>query len=155
MEGWTRTRLKNASDLLNGWPERTNRVLIAIVVVALLLGVPVLSMTFLSVHLDRQTITIEPGSYYSIHFGFYGFGKIEITHSGFSGSDFYMVELDRVNFYRFLAGNPYQYTSYGIMGFGNSGSSSEGGFIWDKYLVLVNDGPQLQAPNSKWTEGRT
>lgn len=141
MEGWTRTRLKNASDLLNGWPERTNRVLIAIVVVALLLGVPVLSMTFLSVHLDRQTITIEPGSYYSIHFGFYGFGKIEITHSGFSGSDFYMVELDRVNFYRFLAGNPYQYTSYGIMGFGNSGSSSEGGFIWDKYLVLVNDGP--------------
>lgn len=141
MEGRTLTRLKGASDLLNGWPERTNRVLIAIVVVALLLGVPALSMTFVSVHLDRQTITIEPGSYYSIHFGFYGFGKIEITHSGISGSDFYMVELDRVNFYRFVAGKPYQDTSYGIMGFGNSGSSSEAGFIWDKYLVLVNDGP--------------
>ncbi len=141
MEGLTRTRLKGASDLLSGWPERTNRALIAIVVLALLLGVPILSMTVLSVHKDRQTITIEPGSYYSIHFGFYGFGKIEITRSGISGSDFYMVELDRINFYRFVAGKPYQYTSYGIMGFGNSGSSSEAGFIWDKYLVLVNDGP--------------
>jgi hypothetical protein len=132
--------LKGASDLLNGWPERTNRVLIAIVVVALLLGVPVLSMTVLSVHVDRQTITIQPGSYRSIHFGFYGFGMIEYSISGISGSDVYEMELDRINFYRFVAGKPYQYTMYGSIGFGGSGSSSMVGLIWDEYLVLVNDG---------------
>jgi len=141
MEGRTRTRLKGASDLLNGWPERTNRVLIAIVVLALLLGVPILSMTVLSVHKDRQTITIEPGSYRSIHFGFYGFGRIEYTISGTMGSDVYEMELDRINFYRFAAGKPYQHTMYGSSGFRGGGYSSEAGFIWDKYLVLVNDGP--------------
>ena len=140
MEGRTRMRLKGASDLLNGWPERTNRVLMAIVVVALLLGAPVLSMTVVSVHLDRQTITIQPGSYRSVHFGFYGFGKIEYSISGISGSDVYEMELDRINFYRFVAGKPYQYTMYGSIGFGGGGTSSEVGLIWDEYLVLVNDG---------------
>jgi|GEM_PF-2068239 len=145
MEGRTRIRLKGASDLLNGWPEKTSRALMVIVVVALLLGVPALSMTVLSVHLNRQTITIEPGSYRSIHFGFYGFGEIQYSTSGISGTDVHEIQMDRINFYRFVAGQPYQYTSYGSVGIGGSGTSSEAGLIWDEYLVLVNDGPGAAA----------
>jgi hypothetical protein len=137
MEGRSRTRSKGASGLLEGWPEKTNRALIAIVLVALLFGVPVLSMTALSVHMDRQDITVEPGSYRSFHIGFYGFGELEYSTSLVSYPDFYMLQLDRVNFYRFVAGERYQYTSYGSVG---GGSSSETGLIWDEYLVFVNDG---------------
>ena len=136
MVGRAGIRSKGASNLLEAWPERTNRSLIAIVLVALLLGVPAMSMTALSVHLDRQDITVEPGSYRSFHIGFYGFGKLEYTSSSISLPNVYMLKLDRVNYYRFVAGEEYQYSSYGSIG----GWSSQAGLIWDEYLVFVNDG---------------
>ncbi|MBN1677746.1 MAG: hypothetical protein JW880_04335 [Candidatus Thermoplasmatota archaeon] len=140
MEGRTRTRPKGASALFFGWPERTNRVLIVVVVLALLLGVPVLSMAIPSVHLDRQIVVIEPGSYLAFHFGFYGYGEIEYMYNGISGSDLRMLELDSVNYHLFVAGKSYQSISSHRIYSSGVGGHGEGGFIWDKYLVLVNDG---------------
>lgn len=136
MEGGARIRSKGATGVLEGWPERTNRALIAFVLVALLLGVPALSMTALSVHIDRQDITVDPGSYRSFHIGFYGFGTLEYSTGSTSFPDVHELQLDSVNYYRFLAGKDYQPTSYSSVG----GGTSQTGLIWDEYIVFVNDG---------------
>ena len=132
------TRLKGEGGLLAGWPEKTNRILIAIVAVALLLGVPILSMTAMSVHVERQVIAIDPESYRAFRICFYGLGEMEYSYSASLYSEAYVLELDTINFYRFSAGNSYEYGMKENMGGGLS-SISGAGYIGDKYLVLVND----------------
>jgi hypothetical protein len=137
MEGVEVGKSRVLSSLMGSWPEKTSRKLIVIVLAALLIGVPSLSLVFMSPHIEHQTITLKPGSHRAVHLGMYGFGTIEYSVSQVSVRDVYMIELDRANYYRFLAGEPYQYSMYGIIG----GMSSESGIIWDQYIVFVNDGP--------------
>ena len=129
-----------SGSLGTGWSERTNRIVIALVIAAVLIGNPVLSMTLLSVDGGAGTITIEPGSYRAMHFAFYGFGKLEYSLNSESSSDAHLLEMDGSNYERFVDGKPYNYTGYESIGFGGSGSTQEVGLIWDVYLVFVNDG---------------
>jgi hypothetical protein len=122
------------------WSERKGRIVTALVIAAVLIGTPILSMTIFSVGGGAGTITIEPGSYRAMHFMFYGLGKLEYSVSGESGYDSHLLEMDRSNYQHFVDGKPYHETSYESIGFGGSGSTSETGLLWDDYLVFVNDG---------------
>jgi len=142
MEGHARTRLKGVYGVFSGWPEKMNRKLIAMVLVALLLGVPALSMILLSVNVERQTVEIEPWSHRAFHIGIYGLGEFKYSYSGAYGSEVYLLELDRVSYYRFvLAGESFDFESYRMIHPSGRGSASTGGFVWDIYLVLANNGP--------------
>jgi heme/copper-type cytochrome/quinol oxidase subunit 2 len=123
----------------SGWSEETNRAILALVIIAVLVGTPILSMTALAVHGGNETIVVEAGSYHAIHYGFYGFGKLEYSISMSSGPQIYLLDLDRRNFERFAAGKSYDYSGYETIGVGGSGTSMQGGLIWEIYLVFVND----------------
>ncbi|MBN1678370.1 MAG: hypothetical protein JW880_07520 [Candidatus Thermoplasmatota archaeon] len=141
MVGDRQTVPKDGSGLFKGWPEKTNRKLIAIVVVALLLGVPTLSMTIVSVHVDRQIIEIEPWSHRAFHAPFFGFGTFEYSYAGVSGSEVYILELNSVSYYRFvLDRESFDFDWYHRISSTSRGSASMGGLIWDSYVVLANNG---------------
>jgi len=135
---------KNASlgsvvgGLSMGLRERRRRTLTVSVVFAVLIGTPVLSMTFFSID-ESGTVVVEPGSYYATHFGLYGFGKLSYSFAEVSGPQIYLVELDRRNFERLADGKTYTYTGYESLNFGEGGRTDIAGIIWDEYLVLVNE----------------
>ena len=128
---------RNGAAPNKGWPERVDRRLLTAMVVALVVVAPTLSMTVFSKHTDAQTIVVEPGSYYAIHAGVYGFGTVAYSTSG-GWSQIYLLELDWFNFQKFKAGMDYDYIGYQALG-GGSGTSVMGGAMWDMYLVFVND----------------
>lgn len=128
---------RNGAAPDKGWPERVDRRLLTVLIVALIVAAPILSMTVFSKHTDAQTVVIEPGSYYAVHMGVYGIGKMEYSTSG-GWSEIYLLELDWFNFQKFKAGMDYDYTGYQTLG-GGTGQTMMGGFMWDMYLVFVND----------------
>lgn len=108
----------------------------------LLLGIPLASMMLLSEHTDAETIVVEPGSYHMMYFGFYGLGHLEYSITGLGGSPIYLLMLDRTNFERFEDGRDYDYVWNKTVGFGvSSDSGIQMGFMWEMFLVLVNDEP--------------
>lgn len=128
---------RNGAAPIKGWPERVDRRLLTIMIVALVVVSPMLSMTVFSKHTGAQTIVVEPGSYYAIHAGVYGLGTVAYSTSG-GGSQIYLLELDWFNFQKFKAGMDYDYIGYQTLG-GGSGHTVMGGVMWDMYLVFVND----------------
>ena len=122
-----------------GWPEKVDRRFVAFAVITLLVGTPLVSVMLFSEHMDAETIVVEPGSYYAMHFGFYGFGKLGFSCTGTGGAQVYLLEMDRINFERFEAGREYDYTGYQAVGTGGSGYSMMAGSLWEIFLVLVND----------------
>jgi len=123
----------------SGWPEETNRALLALVIIAFLVGTPILSMTALAVPSGNETIVVEAGSYHAIHFGFYGYGKLEYSIPTSSGPQIHLLELDRRNYDRFVAGKSYDSAEDLTIGVGGSGTSTQAGPLWEIYLVFVND----------------
>ena len=119
--------------------ERRLRTLAVFIVVAVLIGTPVLSMTLFSVSDRSGTVVVEPGSYHAIHLGFYGFGKLDYSFIGVSGAQIFLVELDRRNFERLADGKSYTYAGYESISIGGSGQTTVAGMIWEEYLVLVNE----------------
>ena len=128
---------RNGAAPVKGWPERVDRRLLTVMIVALVVVAPMLSMTVFSKHTGAQTIVVEPGSYYAIHAGVYGFGTVAYSTSG-GGSEIYLLELDWFNFQKFKAGMDYDYIGYQALG-GGSGHTVMGGVMWGMYLVFVND----------------
>ena len=128
---------RNGAAPSKGWPERVDRRLLTVMIVALVVVAPILSMTVFSKHTGAQTIVVEPGSYHAVHIGVYGFGKVEYSTSG-GWSEIYLLELDWFNFQKFKAGMDYDYLGYQALG-GGSGHTMMGGGMWDMYLVFVND----------------
>jgi hypothetical protein len=125
------------------WSEKKGRIMMALAALAILVGTILLSVTVLSVHVEQQTIVIEPHSYRAFRFAIYGFGQLEYSESTSLadwGSQIYLLELDRNNYERFVAGKSYNYTGYETIGGGGTGSSMVAGPIWELYLVFVNDG---------------
>ncbi len=118
--------------------ERAERALAAVAVLAVLLGTSVLSLALLSIH-EGGTIVIEPGSHYTVHVAFYGFGAVEYSHSMDTGPEIYLLELDRRNYDKFISGEDYEYTGYQSLGYGGSGTSMMAGFILEIYFVFVNE----------------
>jgi len=124
-----------------GWPERSNRTLIVLAVVAILVGTVALSMTMFSVPHRAETITVEPRSYHSLYLGAYGFCRLEYSHTGASYfAEGYIVELDRKNFELLADGKPYDYTGYEAIGMGGQGTMTTHGALWELFIVVVNEG---------------
>jgi len=106
-------------------------------VLLVLLGTPLASYAFLSVH-DEMDVTVEPGSYHAVHVGLYGIGTYEMslrTTSSF-GFPVCIIVLDRLNYDRFVAGEDYVYEGFTS---GGSGTGTYTGILWERYLVIFND----------------
>ncbi|MCJ7490125.1 MAG: hypothetical protein MUO87_08330 [Thermoplasmata archaeon] len=131
-------RKKGVPEL--GWPEKVDRVLVTIAVVVLLVGTPFASMLILSKHVEEQTITIAPDSYYAVHFGTYGYGGFDYSYSVLEGDSGYLLRLDRLNFWLFKSGYDYDSMRANHLGGGSGGGGGGGGLFWETYYVFVNDG---------------
>ncbi|MGB2582087.1 MAG: hypothetical protein WBD03_06425, partial [Thermoplasmata archaeon] len=127
------------------WPERVNRAVVVFAVAALLVGTPIVSINAFSKHLDTQTIVVEPLSYRAIHFGFYGYGKLDFAYTGISESPIRFLQLDRTNFYRFQAGEDYDFIRSRIVSYGSGGGGGSSGSLWETYFVFVNEGTEPAA----------
>ena len=140
--GWMRRKTGSAQSGTapeRGWPEKVDRLWVILAVAILLVGTPPLSIMLLSEHTDDETIVIEPGSYHMMHFGFYGFGRLEYSVTSLWGPQIYLLTLDRTNFERFEEGSDYDYMSYEAIGIGGGGHSIMAGPMWEIFFVFVND----------------
>ena len=125
--------------VFSGWPEKVNRKIFALALVAVLIGTIVLSMTVLSIH-RSEIVTVEPNSHFTIHLMAFGFCSMDFKHTESTYSyNAYIVEVDWKNYRLLVEGKEYDYMGYSAIG-GGGGESSEGmaGFIWDMYIVVVN-----------------
>jgi hypothetical protein len=122
-------------------PKTSSVVFGAMLLIAVIIGTFLLSPALLSSHSPERNIVIEPNSYYAVQFGFYGIGSLQYTTSQIAGPQIYLLELDKLNYDRFVSGKHYHYNGYMGIGTGGSGLSTEAGTIWVEYLVFVNDNP--------------
>jgi len=136
---WRATFIRNGTAHEQGWPERLSRAFIAYVIAALIVVTPLASLILFSEDQDSETVVVEPQSYYVIHVGIYGIGKVQYSISCDGWSSTYLLTLDRINFERFQAGQDYDYMGYETVGMGGSGYAMMGGAVWEIFLVLVND----------------
>lgn len=136
---WTKDSGRRGAARGPGWPEKVDRRLVIFAVATLFVGTPLVSMMLFSEHTDAETIVVEPGSYHTMHFGFYGFGTFRFSCTGAGGTQIYLLWMDGVNFERFEDGREYDYTGYETVGTGGSGYSMMAGYLWEIFLVLVND----------------
>ena len=125
-----------------GFVPKTSSVIFgAFLLIAVIVCTPLLSPVLLSSHSPERKIVIEPHSYYAVQFGFYGVATLEYTAEQVAGAQIYLLELDKLNYDRFVSGKHYDYNGYMTLGMGGSGLSTEVGTIWVEYLVFVNDNP--------------
>lgn len=119
----------------------TARILALFVLATLFAAtVPLASATLMSVSVEEQTITVEPGSYEAMRFAFYGYGKFEYSYEKTGEGSMYLMELDSRNYERFLSDEPCDYLRYSSLGGHSGGGSGRSGMLWVRYVVLVNDG---------------
>lgn len=119
----------------------TARILVLFVLAILFAAmVPLASASLMSVRVEEQTITVEPGSYEAMRFAFYGYGTFEYSYEKTGEGSMYLIELDSRNYERFVSDEPYDYLRYTSLGGHGGGGSARSGMLWVKYVVLVNDG---------------
>lgn len=124
-------------------PDRFFKTRIAtlfILAIAFAIIVPLASTLGMSVHVEEQTITVEPDSYHAMRFPVYGYGKFEFSYTKNDSSSMYLLELGASDYDEFVSGEPYDYRRYVSLDGRGGGGSGMSGFIWVRYLVLVNEG---------------
>ena len=135
---------------------RINRLLFILLLPVIILGTSVPSYLMLSVHVEKQTIVLEPKSHHSFRFGIYGLGTVTHSESRVDEaweSNVCVIEMGRDDYERFVSGEPYGYFGYRTVGIGGEGYSLTTGPLWELYVVLVNDGYSV-AEVSFEAEGR-
>ncbi len=111
-----------------------------VLAIAFAIIVPLASALGLSVHIEEQTITVEPDSYHAMRFPVYGYGKFEFSYTTDGSGSMYLLDLGASDYDKFVSGEPYDYRRYvSLSGMGGGGSGMSG-FMWVRYIVLVNDG---------------
>ena len=122
-------------------PRRFPLVSVVILLVAVLFGSFLLSPLLLSVHSPEKSIVIEPNSYYSVRIDVYGAGVVKYRAIQTADTQVVLVQLNKLNYDRFVSGKEYRYSGYGLLGTAGSEYSTETGTIWSEYFVFVNDDP--------------
>jgi len=119
--------------------KRAVQTLIVLFILAVLVGTPLLSIALYPTDERNEQFTIRPGGHYAMRFDFHGFGVLEYSYYS-SGGFGHIIELNKRNYERFIAGEPYDYWTLSPLW---RGDYSGAGFRWEVFLVFVNEGPDL------------